>query len=108
MILDYIGQELIWNLRGENPYRENKFCWSTYYRCKSFEENIAICQFITKHISLVHIETIVQEDSPFPNGNRKIARQINVKNVFGGINSLNIINDYDGETKQEDTPSTVK
>lgn len=39
MIIDYIGQELIWNLTATHPYKPNRGNYSIRIRCKSVEEN---------------------------------------------------------------------
>ena len=39
MIIDYIGQELIWNLLGTNPYRQNSSHYSIKINCKTRMQN---------------------------------------------------------------------
>lgn len=38
MIIDYIGQELIWNLTATHPYKQNRGNYSIMICCKSLEE----------------------------------------------------------------------
>ena len=51
MIIDYIGQELIWNLTATHPYKENRRNYSIRIRCKSVEENEKVERFLGEHLN---------------------------------------------------------
>ena len=51
MIIDYIGQELIWNLTATHPYKQNRGNYSIRIRCKSVEENEKVERFLGKHLN---------------------------------------------------------
>ena len=92
MILDYIGQELIWDLRANHPYRLNPQQFHTYIRCRTPKQNSEVKTFLLGHLKKDWIEDIIMEDTPFLSGDDKIIREIKVRNVFGNINSITILN----------------
>ena len=92
MIIDYIGQELIWNLLGTNPYHKN----SSYYFIKinyktRMQNEEEATRFILAHISYSKVEDVVME--PDPLGISTVTKRINIKNVFDSISSVEFIND---------------
>ena len=39
MIIDYVGQELIWNLTATHPYKQNRGNYSIMINCKTPKQN---------------------------------------------------------------------
>lgn len=92
MTIDYIGQELIWKLRGIHPYEPNNPHYCIRIICCTPEQNKEIKQFILSHIPYDSIAEINMTKSPFITGDDNIVSEIKVKNVFGNISILKIVN----------------
>lgn len=91
MILDYIGQELIWNLRGVNPYKPNERSYSVMIKAKDYEQNKEIVNFIYTHIKDENIIEVKYADK-----DRTLVSDIFIKNVLSEMapSHLRILN-YD-------------
>lgn len=91
MILDYIGQELIWNLRGVNPYKPNERSYSVMIKAKDYEQNKEIVNFIYTHIKDENIIEVKYADK-----DRTLVSDIFVKNALSEMapSHLRILN-YD-------------
>lgn len=59
MIIDYIGQELIWNLTATHPYKKNRGNYSIMINCKTPKQNKDAFRFLKSHLSnkLLTVET---------------------------------------------------
>lgn len=59
MIIDYIGQELIWNLTATHPYKPNRKNYSIMINCKNPKQNKDAAQFLKSHLDdkLMTVET---------------------------------------------------
>lgn len=59
MIIDYIGQELIWNLTATHPYKPNRKNYSIMINCKNPKQNKDAAQFLKSHFDdkLMTVET---------------------------------------------------
>ena len=91
MIIDYVGQELIWNLLGTNPYHKNSSHYFIKINCKTRMQNEEATRFILAHISYSKVKDVVME--PDPLGISTVTKRINIKNVFDSISSVEFIND---------------
>lgn len=91
MTIDYIGQELIWNLLGTNPYHKNTSHYSIKINCKTRMQNEEATKFILAHIPYSKVKDVVME--PDPIGISIVTKRIDIKNVFDGISSVEFIND---------------
>ena len=91
MTIDYIGQELIWNLLGTNPYHKNSSHYFIKINCKTRMQNEEATRFILAHISYSKVKDVVME--PDPLGISTVTKRINIKNVFDSISSVEFIND---------------
>ena len=91
MILDYIGQELIWNLRGVNPYKPNERSYSVMIKAKDYEQNKEIVNFIYTHIKEENIIEVRYADK-----DKTLVSDIFIKNVLSEMapSHLRILN-YD-------------
>lgn len=92
MTIDYIGQELIWKLRGIHPYEPNNPHFSIRINCYTPKQNNEIKHFVLSHIRYDNIAEINMEKSPFIMGDDNVISEIKVKNVFGEISTLEIVN----------------
>lgn len=91
MIIDYVGQELILNLLGTNPYHKNSSHYFIKINCKTRMQNEEATRFILAHISYSKVKDVVME--PDPLGISTVTKRINIKNVFDSISSVEFIND---------------
>lgn len=97
MTIDYIGQELIWNLLGTNPYHKNSSHYSIKINCKTRMQNEEAAKFILAHIPYSKVKDVVME--PDPIGISTVTKRIDIKNVFDGISSVEFMNDIRNEDK---------
>ena len=95
MTIDYIGQELIWNLLGTNPYHKNSSHYSIKINCKTRTQNEEAMEFILAHIPYSKVKDAVMESDPI--GISTVTKRIDIKNVFDGISSVEFMNDIKNE-----------
>ena len=95
MTIDYIGQELIWNLLGTNPYHKNTSHYSIKINCKTRMQNEEATKFILAHIPYSKVKDVVMEPYPFgiSIATDRIIKRIDIKNAFDCISSVEFIND---------------
>lgn len=101
MTIDYIGQELIWNLLGTNPYRQNSSHYSIKINCKTRMQNEEVAKFILAHIPYSKVKDVVMEPDPLgiSIATDRIIKRIDIKNVFDSISSVEFMNDIKNEDK---------
>ena len=95
MTIDYIGQELIWNLLGTNPYHKNTSHYFIKINCKTRMQNEEAAKFILAHIPYSKVKDVVMESDPI--GISTVTKRIDIKNVFDGISSVEFMNDIKNE-----------
>lgn len=95
MTIDYIGQELIWNLLGTNPYHKNTSHYFIKINCKTRMQNEEAAKFILAHIPYSKVKDVVMESDPIgiSIATDRIIKRIDIKNVFDCISSIEFIND---------------
>ena len=96
MIIDYIGQELIWNLLGTNPYHKNTSHYFIKINCKTRIQNEEATKFILAHIPYSKVKDVVMEQDPIGIATDRIIKRIDIKNVFDGISSVEFMNEQIG------------
>ena len=98
MTIDYIGQELIWNLLGTNPYRQNSSHYSIKISCKTRMQNEEAAKFILAHIPYSKVKDVVMESDPLgiSIATDRIIKRIDIKNVFDDISSVEFMNERIG------------
>lgn len=98
MTIDYIGQELIWNLLGTNPYHKNTSHYSIKINCKTRIQNEEATKFILAHIPYSKVKDVVMEPDSLgiSIATDRIIKRIDIKNVFDGISSVEFINERIG------------
>ena len=94
MTIDYIGQELIWNLLGTNPYHKNTSHYFIKINCKTRTQNEEATKFILEHIPYSKVKDVVMESDPL--GIATVTKRIDIKNVFDGISSVEFMNEQSG------------
>lgn len=95
MTIDYIGQELIWNLLGTNPYHKNSSHYFIKINCKTRMQNEEAMEFILAHIPYSKVKDVVMESDPI--GISTVTKRIDIKNVFDDISSVEFMNDIKNE-----------
>lgn len=96
MTIDYIGQELIWNLLGTNPYHKNTSHYFIKINCKTRLQNEEATKFIFAHIPYSKVKDVVMESDPLGIATDRIIKRIDIKNVFDGISSVEFMNEQIG------------
>ena len=96
MIIDYIGQELIWNLLGTNPYHKNTSHYFIKINCKTRTQNEEATKFILEHIPYSKVKDVVMEPDPIGISTDRIIKRIDINNVFDGISSVEFMNEQIG------------
>lgn len=101
MTIDYIGQELIWNLLGTNPYHKNTSHYFIKINCKTRMQNEEATKFILAHIPYSKVKDVVMESDPLgiSIATDRIIKRIDIKNVFDDISSVEFMNDIKNEDK---------
>ena len=94
MTIDYIGQELIWNILGTNPYHKNTSHYFIKINCKTRMQNEEATEFILAHIPYSKVKDVVMESDPI--GISTVTKRIDIKNVFDGISSVEFMNEQIG------------
>ena len=95
MTIDYIGQELIWNLLGTNPYHKNSSHYFIKINCRTRLQNEEATKFILANIPYSKIKDVVMESDPL--GISTVTKRIDIKNVFDSISSVEFMNDIKNE-----------
>lgn len=89
MFIDYIGQELIWELRCNHPYQKNWRSTEINIRISSYEQNRETTAFLFKHLKANEIEKVIYE-----NEDKGIVKEFQVKTVFGEVSRLIYYNKF--------------
>ena len=95
MIIDYIGQELIWNLTATHPYKQNRGNYTIMINCKTPKQNKDVVRFLKSHLGgkLLTVETQKYIDTNI-GLECIIVRKISVPDVLGGFGEVIFINDF--------------
>ena len=101
MIIDYIGQELIWNLTATHPYKKNLGNYIIMINCKTPKQNEDAVHFLKSHFGnkLLTVETRKYIDK---NTGLEcvLVSKISVPDAFGGFGETIFINEFAREIKQ--------
>ena len=100
MIIDYIGQELIWNLTATHPYKENRSNYSIRINCKTLKQNKDAVRFLRSHLGnkLLTVETrkYIDENTGLEG---VLVSKISVPDAFGGFGEVIFVNEFAREIK---------
>lgn len=101
MIIDYIGQELIWNLTATHPYKPNCRNYSIMINCKSPKQNKDAVRFLKSHLGNKLLTVEMQKYIDKNTGLECIlVSKISVPDAFGGFGEAIFINEFAREIKQ--------
>lgn len=100
MIIDYIGQELIWNLTATHPYKQNRGNYSIMINCKTPKQNKDAVRFLRSHLGnkLLTVETQKYLDTN-TGLECTLVRKISIPDAFGGFGEVILMNDFAREIK---------
>lgn len=91
MIIDYVGQELIWNLTATHPYKQNYRNYSIMIRCESLEENKKVERFLIEHLDNHYTDTEIYDN----NGEDiLIAKRMTTFDVLDGEGEVIFLNEF--------------
>lgn len=101
MIIDYIGQELIWNLTATHPYKQNRGNYSIMINCKSPKQNKDAVRFLRSHLGN-KLPTVETQKCLDTNTGLECAlvSKISVPDAFGGFGEVIFVNEFAKEIKQ--------
>lgn len=95
MIIDYPGQELIWNLTATHPYKENHSNYTIMINCKTPKENKDAVRFLRSHLGN---KRLTVETQKFLDENTRmehvLVSKISVPDAFGGFGEVKFINEF--------------
>lgn len=94
MIIDYIGQELIWNLTATHPYKQNCGNYIIRINCKSPKQNEDTVCFLKSHLG----NKITVETRKYIDKNTGLecvlVSEIFVRDAFGGFGEVIFMIDF--------------
>lgn len=101
MIIDYIGQELIWNLTATHPYKQNRGNYIIGINCKTPKQNKDAVHFLKSHLGnkLLTVETRKYIDKN-TGLEYVLVNTISVPDAFGGFGEVILMNEFAREIKQ--------
>lgn len=95
MIIDYIGQELIWNLTATHPYKQNHGNYSIRINCKTPKQNEDVVSFLKLHLGS---KPLAVETQKYLDKNTELGcvlvSKISVPDAFGGFGQVILMNDF--------------
>ena len=95
MIIDYIGQELIWNLTATHPYKKNRGNYSIMINCKTPKQNKDAFRFLKSHLSNKLLTVKTQKYIDTNTGLEYVlVRKISVPDALGGFGEVVLYNDF--------------
>lgn len=100
MIIDYIGQELIWNLTATHPYKQNLGNYIIMINCKTPKQNEDAVRFLKSHLGNKLITTETQKYIDKNTGLECVlVSEIFVRDAFGGFGEAIFVNEFAREIK---------
>ena len=100
MIIDYIGQELIWNLTATHPYKQNLGNYIIMINCKTPKQNEDAVRFLKSHLGNKLITAETQKYIDKNTGLECVlVSEIFVRDAFGGFGEVIFINEFAREVK---------
>ena len=100
MIIDYIGQELIWNLTATHPYKPNRRNYSIMINCKTTKQNKENDRFLSSHFGNNRWTVETRKSLDTNTGLECVlVSKISVPDAFGGFGEVIFINEFAREVK---------
>lgn len=95
MIIDYIGQELIWNLTATHPYKANRRNYTIMINCKTPKQNKDAVRFLRSHLGNKHVTVEMQKYIDKNTGLECVlVSKVSVPDAFGGFGKAILINEF--------------
>ena len=99
MIIDYVGQELIWNLTATHPYKQNRGNYSIMIDCETPKQNKDAVRFLRSHLG----NKMTVETRKYIDKNTGLecvlVSKISVLDAFGGFGEAIFVNEFAREIK---------
>lgn len=100
MIIDYIGQELIWNLTATHPYKQNCGNYIIRINCKTPKQNEDAVCFLKSHLGNKLVTVEMQKYIDKNTGLECVlASEIFVRDAFGKFGEVIFVNEFAREIK---------
>ena len=100
MTIDYVGQELIWNLTATHPYKQNCGNYIIRINCKTPKQNEDAVRFLKSHLG----NKMTVETRKYIDKNTGLecvlVSKISVPDALGGFGEVIFINEFVREIKQ--------
>ena len=95
MLIDYIGQELIWNLTATHPYKQNRGNYRIMINCKTLKQNKDAVRFLKSHLDnkLLTVETQKYFDKNTGLEN-VLVKRMSVPDVLDGFGEVIFLNEF--------------
>lgn len=100
MIIDYIGQELIWNLTATHPYKQNRGNYKIMIRCHTSKQNEEYSWFLKGHLgwkSEIKMTRYMDKNTGLE---CFLCERIKIPDALDGIGEVEFINEFAREIKQ--------
>ena len=95
MIIDYIGQELIWNLTATHPYKQNRGNYTIMINCKTPKQNKDVVRFLKSHLGGKSLTPKTQKYiDTNPGLECVLVSKISVPDALGGFGEVVLYNDF--------------
>lgn len=95
MIIDYIGQELIWNLTATHPYKQNRMNYNIMINRKTPKQNKDAVCFLKSHLGNKGLSVETQQYRDKNIGLEcVIVSKVSVPDAFGGFGEVIFINEF--------------
>lgn len=95
MIIDYVGQELIWNLTATHPYKQNRGNYSIMINCKTPKQNKDAVRFLKSHLDNKLITAETQKYLDKNTGLECVlVSKISVPDALDGVGEVKFINEF--------------
>ena len=95
MLIDYIGQELIWNLTATHPYKLNRGNYSIMINCKTPEQNRDAVRFLKLHLDNKRLTVETQKYFDKNTGSENVfVKRISVPDVLDKFGEVIFLNEF--------------
>ena len=100
MIINYIGQELIWNLTATHPYKQNRGNYSIMINCETPKQNKDAVRFLKSHLGNKLLTIEMQKYIDKNTGLECVlVSKMSVPDVLDGFGEVNFLNLFAKEIK---------
>lgn len=100
MIINYIGQELIWNLTATHPYKQNRGNYSIMINCETPKQNKDAVRFLKSHLDNKRLTVETKKYIDKNTGLECVlVSKISVPDVLDGFGEVDFLNMFAKEIK---------